>query len=216
MSIRHASAHAVRVKYQPAALILAVAVVFGGLAACGPRNDAAAPPSTATPVEAAAADPTTAGPTTEPSPSASSAPAVENTPVVEKRTVRVTKSIPYGTRTVKDPSRAAGTKSVRVTGVAGARTLTYQVTLTDGVETGRKLVRSAVTRRPITKVIVLGTKPASTCDPNYSGQCVPIASDVDCGGGSGNGPAYVYGAVKVVGDDIYDLDRDGDGIGCDK
>ncbi|WP_431606782.1 hypothetical protein [Mycolicibacterium neoaurum] len=30
---------------------------------------------------------------------------------------------------------------------------------------------------------------AAPCDPNYSGACVPIASDVDCAGGSGNGPA---------------------------
>jgi resuscitation-promoting factor RpfB len=44
---------------------------------------------------------------------------------------------------------------------------------------------------------------------------VPIASDVDCGGGSGDGPAYVYGTVKVVGTDIYGLDADGDGYGCD-
>ncbi|MBM0238668.1 hypothetical protein JNW88_18680 [Micromonospora sp. ATA32] len=28
-------------------------------------------------------------------------------------------------------------------------------------------------------------------------------------------PAYVDGPVRVVGSDIYDLDRDGDGIGCD-
>lgn len=56
---------------------------------------------------------------------------------------------------------------------------------------------------------------AADCDPNYSGACVPIASDVDCAGGSGNGPAYVQGPVTVVGDDIYDLDRDGDGTGCD-
>lgn len=54
----------------------------------------------------------------------------------------------------------------------------------------------------------------SNCDPNYSG-CVPIASDVDCAGGSGNGPAYVDGPVQVIGSDIYDLDRDGDGWGCD-
>ncbi|ORA61094.1 hypothetical protein BST23_22320 [Mycolicibacterium elephantis] len=27
----------------------------------------------------------------------------------------------------------------------------------------------------------------SDCDSNYSGACVPIASDVDCAGGSGNG-----------------------------
>lgn len=57
-------------------------------------------------------------------------------------------------------------------------------------------------------------KPANNCDPNYTG-CVPIASDVDCGGGSGNGPAYQYGAVQVIGIDIYDLDRDGDGWACE-
>ena len=56
---------------------------------------------------------------------------------------------------------------------------------------------------------------AGGCDSNYSGACVPIASDVDCAGGSGNGPAYVSGPVYIVGSDIYDLDRDGDGVGCD-
>ncbi|WBU65198.1 hypothetical protein [Paracoccus aerodenitrificans] len=52
---------------------------------------------------------------------------------------------------------------------------------------------------------------AQECDPNYEGACVPVASDVDCAGGSGNGPAYVRGPVYVVGRDVYDLDRDGDG-----
>jgi hypothetical protein len=52
------------------------------------------------------------------------------------------------------------------------------------------------------------------CDPNYSG-CVPIASDVDCAGRGGNGPAYVQGPVRVIGSDIYQLDGDGDGIGCE-
>ena len=55
----------------------------------------------------------------------------------------------------------------------------------------------------------------SNCDPNYSGACVPIASDVDCAGGSGNGPAYVQGPVTVTGKDIYGLDRDGNGTGCE-
>ena len=45
----------------------------------------------------------------------------------------------------------------------------------------------------------------SNCDSNYSGVCVPIASDVDCEGGSGNGPEYVSGPVTVVGDDVYEL-----------
>ena len=59
------------------------------------------------------------------------------------------------------------------------------------------------------------TQAQDGCDPNYEGACVPIASDVDCAGGFGNGPEYVQGPVRVVGTDIYGLDRDGDGIGCD-
>lgn len=54
----------------------------------------------------------------------------------------------------------------------------------------------------------------NNCDSNYSG-CVPIASDVDCAGGKGNGPVYVRGPVRVIGSDIYDLDRDNDGYGCE-
>jgi hypothetical protein len=66
-----------------------------------------------------------------------------------------------------------------------------------------------------TTVRTTTSAPTRECDPNYGGACVPIASDVDCAGGSGNGPAYVRGPVQVVGDDIYGLDRDGDGIGCE-
>ena len=55
----------------------------------------------------------------------------------------------------------------------------------------------------------------SSCDSNYTGACVPVASDVDCEGGSGNGPEYVTGPVTVVGDDIYKLDSNDDGIGCE-
>ncbi len=44
---------------------------------------------------------------------------------------------------------------------------------------------------------------------------MPIARDVDCAGGSGDGPAYVRGPVYVVGRDIYGLDSDGDGVGCE-
>jgi hypothetical protein len=55
---------------------------------------------------------------------------------------------------------------------------------------------------------------AQDCHPSYTGACVPFASDVDCAGGSGNGPEYV-GRVTVVGPDIYGLDGDDDGIGCE-
>jgi len=58
------------------------------------------------------------------------------------------------------------------------------------------------------------TTPDPECDPNYS-PCVPIATDVDCAGGRGNGPAYVKGPVRVIGKDIYRLDGDHNGIGCE-
>ena len=140
----------------------------------------------------------------------------EPAPVVEKRTVTERKRIRFKTRTVTDSSMAKGEKRVRTPGADGVRTLTYEVTYTNGKQTGRKLVKSAVTEKPVTKVVVVGTKSASTggCDPNYT-PCVPIASDVDCAGGSGNGPEYVDGPVRVVGSDPYELDRDGDGIACD-
>ena len=44
---------------------------------------------------------------------------------------------------------------------------------------------------------------------------MPIDSDVDCAGGRGNGPSYVKGPVRVIGRDVYGLDRDGDGVGCE-
>lgn len=77
------------------------------------------------------------------------------------------------------------------------------------------------TSPPTTTTTTPPTTPAPTpkptsegCDPNYSG-CVPIASDVDCAGGSGNGPAYVRGPIRVLGSDIYDLDSNNDGIACE-
>jgi hypothetical protein len=140
-------------------------------------------------------------------------PAAENT--IVKKTVTETQSIGYSTRTVQDSSLAKGKTTTRTAGRAGVRTQTYEVTLTNGKQTAKKLVKSVITRKPVTKVVAVGTKQSSGCDPNYSGACVPIASDVDCAGGSGNGPAYVRGPVRVVGSDIYQLDRDGDGVACD-
>lgn len=153
------------------------------------------------------------------------------TPLTETTTVTVDTAIPFAATTVDDPTRDAGTSAVTTEGRNGVTTSTYSVTLVDGVETARTLVSETVTTPPIDQVTSVGSrKPApvaaappaappasdpSGCDPNYAGACVPIASDVDCAGGSGNGPAYVRGPVQVVGTDVYDLDRDGDGIGCE-
>lgn len=54
----------------------------------------------------------------------------------------------------------------------------------------------------------------ANCHPSYD-PCLPITSDVDCAGGSGDGPEYASGPIKVFGPDEYRLDRDGDGIACE-
>ena len=54
------------------------------------------------------------------------------------------------------------------------------------------------------------------CHPSYRGACLdPNASDYDCRGGRGNGPKYT-GLVRVVGPDVFRLDADGDGLGCER
>ena len=52
----------------------------------------------------------------------------------------------------------------------------------------------------------------SSCDPNYEG-CIPVfPPDLDCPDIKRMGLA----PVKVIGKDVHRLDRDGDGIGCDR
>ena len=56
---------------------------------------------------------------------------------------------------------------------------------------------------------------ALKCHPSYKLKCLkPTAYDYDCIGGRGNGPLYT-GLVKVVGRDVFRLDADHDGWGCE-
>jgi hypothetical protein len=84
--------------------------------------------------------------------------------------------------------------------------------------------RTALTALSIAAVTALaapaahGTVTAKRkCDPAYKGRCLkPNVSDYDCAGGSGNGPYYVSGPFRVVGNDHYRLDADHDGIACER
>ena len=60
------------------------------------------------------------------------------------------------------------------------------------------------------------TAPSRDCDPSYPDVCLdPDAVDYDCAGGSGDGPEYVEGPIRVRPPDPLDLDREGDGVGCE-
>jgi hypothetical protein len=136
--------------------------------------------------------------------------------VITLRTVVIIKRLPFTNRNVKDKNLAKGKKKVTRAGRSGYQERTYRYTYRDGKVVKRTLLTARITRKPVGQITHIGTKvPGSACDPNYSGACVPIASDVDCAGGSGNGPKYVKGPVAVIGDDIYGLDADHDGVGCE-
>ena len=61
------------------------------------------------------------------------------------------------------------------------------------------------------------------CHPAYrggtdveTGGCIRIgAGEYDCAGFGGDGPRYVEGPVEVVGSDLFGLDHNGNGIGCE-
>lgn len=76
---------------------------------------------------------------------------------VEKRTVTETEAIKFKSRTIEDSWLPEGEKERQTAGIDGVRTLTYSVTLVDGRETARKLLKSEVTRKPVAEVIAVGT-----------------------------------------------------------
>jgi hypothetical protein len=203
--------HCIRAALTPLALLAVGALATG----CGSSSGVAEP-------AAIASVRVTPTPTPKPAKSqpTATAPTTAKKPATTKKRVVEFRTIPFKKKTVTDDSLPKGEKTVRTTGVNGTRKLTYEITFVNGVQTTKELVRQEVSKQPRTQVTVVGTKveeesASSGCDPNYSGACVPIASDVDCSGGSGNGPEYVRGPVTVIGQDIYGLDNDNDGIGCE-
>jgi resuscitation-promoting factor RpfB len=143
-------------------------------------------------------------------------------PKIETKQLEEQIAIPYQSVSENDGSLESG-KTATTPGVNGQKVITYEVTFTDDKETARKVVNERVSLPPVNQVTRIGTKvapkptpapAASNCNTNYSG-CVPIASDVDCAGGSGDGPAYVSGPLQVIGSDVYRLDADHDGIACE-
>lgn len=76
-----------------------------------------------------------------------------------------------------------------------------------------KAAKAKAARAKAAKAKAAKERAAEDCTAGYS-PCLPAASDYDCSGGSGDGPEYVDGPVRVGGSDPYDLDRDGDGFGC--
>jgi pyruvate/2-oxoglutarate dehydrogenase complex dihydrolipoamide acyltransferase (E2) component len=125
-------------------VVTAVVVpVAGVLAVIGAVGGDSAPPA--------------ATPERQPAASATAVPAAGKSPGVRKRTITETEPIAFKSRTVKDNWLPKGAREPRTAGIDGVRTRTYEVTLVDGRETKRKLLKSEVTREPVPEVVAIGT-----------------------------------------------------------
>lgn len=79
-------------------------------------------------------------------------------PVDTTKTETKTESIPFNTINQNDSNLEKGVIKVKTDGVNGIRTFAYEVTYTDDVETSRKQISNTVTKTPIDKIVLVGTK----------------------------------------------------------
>ncbi|MGY1715268.1 ubiquitin-like domain-containing protein [Geodermatophilus sp. SYSU D01106] len=70
----------------------------------------------------------------------------------------VTAPVPFRTVETEDPDAFEGEETVTQEGVAGEQATTFRVTVTDGVETAREQLNTAVTLAPVDELVSVGTK----------------------------------------------------------
>jgi uncharacterized protein YabE (DUF348 family) len=120
---------------------------------------------------------------------------------VSTKKVRKARSIGHGTVEQKTNSLDKGQTRVKVDGRDGTKTYTYEVTLYDGKEHGRKLVSTKVTRKPVDEVVLVGTHKVKPQPSTSSSSSSNNGGNNGGNGSSGNGssggsaPAVASGSV---------------------
>ena len=116
---------------------------------------------------------------------------VQVTDVTEVRT------LDHPTTETPDPEALEGDRTVTQEGVDGEQTVTWRVTVTDGVETGREQVQSVVTTEPVAELVTVGTKPAPKSEAVVSADGLNWAALAKCE--SGGRPNAVSASGKYRG-----------------
>ncbi|MCY3067590.1 MULTISPECIES: G5 domain-containing protein [Aerococcus] len=88
-------------------------------------------------------------------------------PVVTTKEESHTETIPYEIVRQENKNLTKGVEQVVQPGVKGEKTITEQVTLTDGKETHREMIREEITQKPVNEVVEYGTKEEKQNDRNY-------------------------------------------------
>lgn len=144
---------------------------------------------------------------------------VKTQPDLEEKPICKIEPIRYTTTVENDANLLQGSSSTKTPGEDGTREVCRK---DDGTVLSDKTIK-----QPVTEVSVVGTKqyvapapkpvpapvpapspaPTSNCNPNYT-PCIPnVPYDLNC--------PDVGMTVRVIGVDVYRLDRDKDGIGCE-
>jgi hypothetical protein len=200
-----------------AAIVLGLALLLLG---CDEVIEVEEPPGAASATEMpyafASADPT-ASPQTNPSDTPASTPFVEQASVVEESDVVQENAAGTATsapRPTTQMSSAQTGQAAFTAGESGSNTSEETALPVSASETTPVSTAPPVNTAPV--ATVRPTERPSNCDPSYPDVCIPIgAEDYDCAGGGGNGPNYISGTIRVLPPDPHELDRDGDGFGCE-
>ena len=88
---------------------------------------------------------------------------------VDGKRVVQEKPIPFKTRTRKSADLFKGTTQIVTKGKVGSRERTFEETYLDGKLSARKLLRDRVVVRPVTEVVLVGTKPQPQNNPEADG-----------------------------------------------
>jgi len=73
------------------------------------------------------------------------------------KTETTTVPVPFETSNVDDSTLVSGTTVTKIQGANGVKTQTWDVTIVDGVQTSKTLIKEEITTSPVTQVVAHGT-----------------------------------------------------------
>jgi Tol biopolymer transport system component len=77
---------------------------------------------------------------------------------VETRTEVEEREIPFGRRTVRDATIPEGETQLLESGIMGLEEITYRITIEDGIEVDRQVIKRETVREPRTEVLLVGAR----------------------------------------------------------
>ena len=111
-----------------------------------------------------------------------------------QRTALVT--VPFGEERRSDPNLDQGQTRIVRAGVNGQQRVVYALTLRDGVEAGRSVVRTEVVRAPVSRIVAVGTRRRTTTAPR-TGTALPVPSSTGRSE-TGQGSFYDFTAASCA------------------